>query len=336
MKKIIVFCFILSALVPVISQGKEKVIQIRCAHFDPLGAPITRGAEHLKGILEKRTNGRVSMQIFPGGQLVDKEEVILALQQGSIQLTSANIYNFEQYDPAWGVILMPNFINTTEHFMRVMKTHEGQELINRLAGKYNVRILGFEGHVGRGCFFTSSKAIKSFGDLKGMKIRGPQLRVHVEALKATGASVLSIASGELPSAVEQGMVDGIVGVYFVAMKFLDGTRTLPYVTEGPKGQSLFGILQQTWCISDSFWKSMPEDIRDIFQDCVDETVKLQNEWYAETEQELRAKYMAGNTHLTYWTEEDMIKWEEKMSNIIQHYKEVPGGSDLFNAIEKTR
>ena len=104
------------------------------------------------------------------------------------------------------VLDVPFLFDRYKHARGVLDSDVGQELLALFPahGLYGVAWLenGFRN------LTTGSKAVHSPDDLRGMKIRTMENQVHMQAWQAAGVLPTPMAFSELPSALQQGTVDG--------------------------------------------------------------------------------------------------------------------------------
>lgn len=116
---------------------------------------------------------------------------------------------------------------------------------------------------------TSNKAINSPADLKGLKIRTPQAKYHLNTLKYMGANPIAMSMGELYSAMQTGVVDGQENPFsnIYTQKFYEVNKYL----------ALTGHLHLTHVVmySEKLWNKLPADIQAIVQAAVIETQEVQ-------------------------------------------------------------
>jgi TRAP-type C4-dicarboxylate transport system substrate-binding protein len=108
-----------------------------------------------------------------------------------------------------------------EHAARVVNGPLRDKLQKAFEAKYKVHMLGL-GRAGAFAIQTKPKPA-SWGDLKGLKIRGGAIEGVIESIKAVGANPVTMAFNEVYTALQQGVVDGQVtlGTLVVTMKYYE-------------------------------------------------------------------------------------------------------------------
>ena len=102
------------------------------------------------------------------------------------------------------------------------------------------------GRAGPWKLFTNQK-LNSFDDIKGMKIRAPQIEGVVAGLQQLGAKPTVIPFNELYSALQQGVVDGMatLGSLMISQKFYEVVKHV-YRNDWGMGLDKMMINTNTW------------------------------------------------------------------------------------------
>lgn len=131
----------------------------------------------------------------------------------------------------------------------------GDEIKNRLLAKRGIRTLGVS-YVGER-HLTANKAIRRPKDLKGLKIRIPNIPLRKASFMALGASPTPMAFSELYLALQQKVVDGQENplAQIVSMKFYEVQKYLMLTGHALNAEILL--------INEKKFQSLPENFRNI-------------------------------------------------------------------------
>ncbi len=163
-------------------------------------------AVKFKELVEKRSNGRIKIQIYPNAQLGDERTLLEGLQMGSVDfavITSGPISNFA---PKFAVVDMPFLFKDAKTAYRVLDGPIGKDLLKELE-KANLKGLAFAERGFRNLTNNKRPIHKPF-DVKGLKIRVMQNPVYVDTFRALGANAVPMAWGDCLTALQQGTIDG--------------------------------------------------------------------------------------------------------------------------------
>lgn len=178
------------------------------AEIDIVQSPYLVWTSVFKNITENSTAGKYEIQVFPNKQLGDLRSMTEQCSRGLIQMVagpSAGLLS--SFDPAIQVVEMPYSFANTEIGRLVMDGWFGQELSDNMAKKSGLRIMAYMPSAFRN-FSNNVREIRAPADMKGLKIRTMEIPIHMEMVKALGASATPIAWQELYSALQTGVVDG--------------------------------------------------------------------------------------------------------------------------------
>jgi tripartite ATP-independent transporter DctP family solute receptor len=190
-----------------IQAAEKKPILLRLGHEMPETHPYHEGAKKFAEILAKKTNGGITIQIFPNGTLGKQAQLVDGLTMGTIDLSLTNSVVLEKYEPALGVLVMPYVIRGWDHVYKVVDGDIGKDL-NKGLEKKGITVLAYHeiGHTN----IHSIKPIEQPADVKGIKLRIQPGPSYVEVAKALGAIVVPTAFGEVYTALQLGTIDAQV------------------------------------------------------------------------------------------------------------------------------
>lgn len=204
-RTIINITFSFTLLFSACSNDNNTVI-LKLAHSLDGAHPTHKAMEYMGERLADISNGKMSLRIYPSGQLGSERELIELLQIGSLAMTKVSASPMEGFVPAYKIFSIPYVFRDQDHYWRVLESALGQNL---LKGGEHVRLRGLAFYdAGSRSFYTTKKPIVTPGDLQGLKIRVQKSPTSVAMVKALGGSATPISWGELYTALQQGVVDG--------------------------------------------------------------------------------------------------------------------------------
>ena len=186
--------------------GTGPVKRLKLAHALPVTHPVHGGMEEMKRALEEVSGGRMSLDIYPGGQLGGETECLEQVQGGVLAMTKSSTAPLEGFVDRMKVFGLPYLFADEAHYWAVLEGDVGKELLEAGRDKNLLGLCYYDS--GSRNFYTKSKMIRTPDDLKGMKIRVQQSPVAMKMIEAMGGAPTPISWGELYSALAQGTVDG--------------------------------------------------------------------------------------------------------------------------------
>ena len=185
--------------------GMASAETLRFAHVYETSEPYHKWAVWAGDQIEKRTDGRYTVEVYPASSLGKEADINEGLSLGTIDLIfTGNQFAGRSYGPI-GIAGAPYMFRDFEHW----KAYAHSDLFKEIAKGYqdatgNVPLaLNYYGkrHT------TSNKPINTPADMKGLKIRVPNAPMYMMFPEAVGANPTPIAFSEVYLALQQGVVD---------------------------------------------------------------------------------------------------------------------------------
>ncbi len=275
-------------LIPSAQAGTKTVIKIGTVVAPD--HPENVGARKIKELIEKKAGDRVDVQVFTDGQIGDQRTMVENLRNGVQEITWVTVGFFGSYEPILNVIESGYLFRDSQHSYKVFDGPMGNE-VRALVEKHGVKLLGFY-EAGMRHITNSVRPIKTPEDLKGLKIRTPQAKYHLNTLKYMGANPVAMSFGELYTAMQQKVVDGQENPFsnIYKAKFYEVNKYL----------SLTGHLHLTHMVmySAKLWDRLPADLQKIVRESVVESQEAERKAVQDDDtnllKEIKAKGMLVN------------------------------------------
>ena len=186
------------------SQGKP--IKITFATYMPQGKTEEKGMEYFKQLIDKASKGRIVVENFYGGVLGGERDQNELTSVGEIQLAITGNVLTDGTCPELMAMDVPYVVSSDENLYKLWDGPLGKRIGARIAEKKNIAILGVQRRGARN-LTTNRKALFP-EDLKGMKMRLPEIKTWMEAWKEIGVLPTPIDTKEIFSALQMGVVEG--------------------------------------------------------------------------------------------------------------------------------
>ncbi len=203
---IISIFFILSAVGVESSWAQEKFVSLKLGHAVAPVHPYHLGAVKFSELVAQRTGGKVKVEVYPSTQLGNERDMIEGLQLGTIDLVVTSTGPVGGFVPKMFVVDLPFLFRDRDHAYRVLDGPIGRDLLSALSSK-SIRGLAFWEN-GFRQITNNLRPIEKPADLKGVKIRTMENKVHLAAFRAFGASPTPMAWSEVYTALQQRTIDG--------------------------------------------------------------------------------------------------------------------------------
>lgn len=192
------------------SSGKNADVKIlRIANPQATGDNITLGYEKLAELVEKKSNGKMKIELYSNAMLGSDRATTESVQGGTLDMASCSSPNFAGFIPEFMAFDLP-YITSPEYQQNLYKAiDEGKlgEYYRNVARNKGFEIIMFSEYGYRN-FATAKKPIKNLSDMKGIKLRTTDSPVEVAVAQAVGGIAMPVAWGETYTALSQGAVDG--------------------------------------------------------------------------------------------------------------------------------
>jgi tripartite ATP-independent transporter DctP family solute receptor len=221
--------------VPGLSRAQNAPIRLVLSHHLPVTHLGHKTVEQFAARVRERTDGQVTIDIRPASQLFNLRTSAEALQLGTLDLCWSDLGTLANWQPQLGFISLPFLFTDYDHVKRVMYGPVGEQVSKVAKDTLNVEILSLGASGFR--VFLSKKPIHKADDVRGIKLRVPEIPTWVEMAKAMGANPTPIPAGEMYTALQTGVIDAIEVPpdYIVTAKIYEvagfATRTYHIFTE---------------------------------------------------------------------------------------------------------
>jgi tripartite ATP-independent transporter DctP family solute receptor len=185
----------------------EAALQLKLGHSVSDQHPYHLGAQRFKEIVEKETNGEIEIALFPNNQLGTGERDLLeGLQRGTVDLYVGSTGPMGGFEKKFMLFDFPFLFKSKEQAYSVLDGEIGQYVMG-LLDKIGIKGLAWYEN-GFRHFTNSRRPVNSPEDVKGLKLRTMENKIHMALWRAMGADPTPMAWGEVFTALQQGTVDG--------------------------------------------------------------------------------------------------------------------------------
>jgi tripartite ATP-independent transporter DctP family solute receptor len=280
----------------------------------------TLAMEKFKEELEEKTNGQISVELYPDSVLGTEAEMQEMISTGDLEMAPTTF--LVQYDPVYAMLEMPYVFDDFDHVKRFVNSEACTELKERLVESKNIRILTYFGN-GFRQITNNKQPINHPEDLKGLSLRTPENQAQIETFKALGSVVTPLPFTELYSSLQQGVVDGqenpIQQIY--NSKFYEVQKYMAMTNHMFNPGAVI--------INESFYQSLPEDLRAALLECIVEAGEWQMDFVENSDEENLQKIIDAGVEVTY---PDMEEFKEATAPVLEIFYE-EYGDDARNLIQ---
>jgi TRAP-type C4-dicarboxylate transport system substrate-binding protein len=304
------------------SNALAKTVQLNYANFPPASTFPCVQMERWKKEVEKRTNGSVKINTFPGGTLLGAKGMMDGVIAGQADIGNLCM----AYQP--GRFVVTNAVSLP---LNITDSKTGSLVLYDLYKKLKpaafskVKVLAM---------FTNAPSnimgktpVRNLDDLKGKNLRASGGAAQI--LKIWGANQIGMPMSATPEALQKGVVQGLFSSLEV-LKDFNFAEDCKYVTMTQTVVYPFAVVMNL-----DKWKSMPDNVKKVMNDLVRE----QSEWtgvYMDNHVKKAVQWSKKKQGVEFITlsEKEHLKWNSQLSPVVDSWvaKAQTKGIDGKNAV----
>jgi len=303
--------------------GQAKPIELTYSIFFPAPAPQTQVAMEWAKEIERRTNGRVKITIFPGGTLTAADKCYDGVVKGISDIGMSVFAYTRGRFPLTEVADLP---------LGIKSGLVATKLINAYYKKFNpkelkdVKVMYLHGH-GPG-FLHTKTAVEKLEDLKGMKIRCTGLAAKI--VEKLGAVPVAMPMPDTYDSLKRGVVEGSMAPQ-ESLKTWKWGEVVKFTTEswGSAYSTGFFVV-----MNKEKWNGLPKDVKRIIEQVNAEWIERQGKNWDDIDKAGREATLAAGNKIISLSKEENMRWAAAVSPILDGYvknmkeKGLPGDKAL--------
>jgi TRAP-type C4-dicarboxylate transport system substrate-binding protein len=253
------------------AQPAMKPVVLRfAADFSPPPHPAGMAMAYFHERLPQVIPGSEA-RIYYAGALYTIPEAFEAMRQGNLEMAWMQIGKAAPVDPWMMTLVGPGVMTTVGAVDSLEKTKTYQMLVERLAKNQAIKVFG-AAQMSFGMGVGGKKRYLAPTDYAGRKVRsmGP---VENSALTSWKANPVVMAFGEVPTALESGVIDGLmtsIGGWLAVRE------QAPFYTAG--GAGVFTGDYYMVAASRRWWDRLPPQTQKVLEGLIGETIRIQKEY----------------------------------------------------------
>lgn len=241
--------------------AKAADYTLKIGHVAAVTQPLSTCVEVMKSQVEKYSGGRIEVQHYPAGQLGNFRQNVEAVQLGTLEMTLTSGGGIASFFGPIQAFDIPYLFRDDRVIEKVMSDPELTAKLRAdvLEATGTVRFLGMTGGVGWRDFFANVP-VKTASDLEGVKIRTIESPVAIEFAKELGMNPTPVPWPELYTSLATGVVAGTKN----ALSDVVDTNLNDFLKYAVEDHHTHNIV--FWWMSDTWLKSLPEDLQNVVLD----------------------------------------------------------------------
>lgn len=267
-------------------------VTIKFAHAGDLGASATVYTEKWIDAVEKASNGKISFDYYPAGQLGSLAELAEAIDLGTLDMAKLEMSTMSSYFPEAGITSMPFLIQNYSHAGKVFDGEVGDQLKDMFRKNCNAEVMGYF-WIGFRNIVTKTPAT-SVAELKNILIRSPEAQVYLDTFNTLGMKPTPIAFNEMYNAMSTGIVDAVettpeliynMGFYKLGKYVLKSNHIFTAEFIGA---------------NTDFWNKLPDAYKEIMVSCMNDVVKEERAYVESSSDSFYDKIQTAGGVISEW------------------------------------
>lgn len=271
-KKTLIIFFILSFVIGLFCLNSsafaaEKVVKYRFGTASFPGLPTHTWTIKFAEVMKEKTNGKYQIEAIQERKLGGDKDNIELVGAGAFEMGHSSSAVFDGFFPDLNALQMPFLITSYESLEKVILADYTKKLLTAL-DKINLHPLGLiengYRHIG-----NNVRSVYKPADLKGIKLRVAETKMHQEIFSGLGAIPIPISYGEIYTSLKTGVITGT--------EINATSASSEKLMEVLSHFSLTGhfFWPSVIYINKNVWNSMPPQDQKIFEQVIAELVPWQ-------------------------------------------------------------
>ncbi len=252
--------------------------------------------------LDKRSNGALKANVYPGSSLMKVNAQFSSVRKGALDMTLLPLPYAGGEVPELNIALMPGLVTSYEQGYAWKKAEVGKALSDLLADK-GVIIVTWIWQAGGAA--SRNTPVVGPEDVKGLKFRGGSREMDMVA-KAAGATTLSLPSNETYAAMQTGAVDVVTtsATSLISFRLQEVSK---HLTVSSKGKSYWFMLEPL-LMSKIVFDKLPKDQQALIMTVGAEMEKFALEGARADDALVADQYRKAGATVHELTDDALAKW----------------------------
>lgn len=282
MKKLILSVFLVGVLVVLGACGSNsdtkvttsapgsssESIVLKFGHHLAENHTLGQQAELFAKLIEEKTDGRISVDVYANGQIGDQRDLIEGLKIGTVDMSLGDTAVVSNYYTPLGILDLPQMFGSMEEGMEIVQGELGDVIKEEIEQEIGIKTLVIEPVGYRFTVLGKGKNVGSLDEFNGLKLRTLESPQIVETFKELGVQTVALPTGEALSAMETGVVDGMESnaEFLSTINIWDLGK---YIVE-----TNHNLTFETINISKATWEKLSAEDQKLIEETIDETIDV--------------------------------------------------------------
>jgi tripartite ATP-independent transporter DctP family solute receptor len=310
----------------IIGKASAAAVTMRFGSDSPNSAPHTKSALVMKELIEKGTQGRVEVVVFPDSQLGDNRAMTNGIKAGTIDGVVTDVSHISAAVAETDVFNLPFVFRDTEHVLRFANGPVGAKLKPKVDEAFACELIGFASDGSRN-LWNNKRPIKTPAEVAGLKFGVQNSKIQRDTILAFGGIPTVVGFKDLYTALQTGLVDGSDKTMadIMQVKLYQVSKHLTLTNH-------YSIVS-AMIVSKQFLNKLDKKDQDVVREAAKPAVKAQVDAVLQSEQETIA-FLKNKGGMQIIPLENQKAFSDKLDGV---YKEASDriGTELIDAARKS-
>ncbi len=242
---------------------------------------VFKGAQAFGEKLEELSGGELTVNLFPSGTLGDFKAMVAQLQAGELDMVITGYPDMSYVISELKLVGAPYVVDDFAHLEEIVDGPWGQEMDAKF-GEQGVEMLDLWYYGTRQT--TANKPIESIDDMKGLRMRTPNVPFLIAYAENVGATPAPVAFQEVYLALQTNQVDAQENPLptIDAMKF--------YEVQDHVAMTNHFVASAAILMSNGTWESLSEEEQGWVREAIEAGGEVSDEMTVKAEEDLIATF----------------------------------------------
>lgn len=300
----------------------DTPITLKVSFAESQGDPKYDAIVAFKDYVEEKSNGSITIELYPGNELGSNADVCESISKGSnIVLSTAGDSLGDYGEPNFTAVGIFYTFQTPEEVNKFTQSELYARMCDKVA-ENGITVLSMN-WVTTPRQIISTKPLNGYDDLKNLLVRVPA-STYATFFSAAGASPVTMTFSEVYSGLSSGIVQAVEAPLATLYSYS--------IHEVAKNLALSNhcLAPALLCMSTDIFNSLSESQRQILVDGSVHAGDIYTQSCADTTADYRAKMEEAGVVFTEWSEEDIAKMTEAAQEVYAAYPQMD--SDIYEQI----
>lgn len=269
--------------------------------------PIVQAMEEASQTIAERSDGELTVRVFPNSQLGSDEDVVEQIRSGANVAVLIDAGRLSEYQPELGILSAPYLVEDHSDYDRITSSELYQGWVDSLAESSGLRLLNYNWFQGSRHMLTQ-ELVETPEDLNGIRVRTINSPVWLRTIESMGATPTPLPWSEVYSALQLGAIDG-AEAQLTAAEGQNLHEVISHIALTGHIHLMTGL-----ATSEQWYQSLPEELRTILDEELRSAGEAASQATVDAQDAVRERMEAEGVT---FTEVDVELFRERVSGVYE-------------------